>query len=337
MRARTGFGLYRRAITSNINECFFGKTTFIKVFLKEFFIVKIFKIVILFAVAAVLVVAAVDLAATQRVPAQTAEPAPSQEKIVTPDDAPEKAVETFSREPVGWGPGNERNEKNQTVASISEQEKYEDLGAYFIFPDDDGKIYLTFDLGYENGYTEKILDSLKANNVKATFFVTMDYVKEAPEIVRRIIDEGHTVGNHTDRHPSMPKVDDERAKNEIVVLHDYVEENFGYTMKLFRFPMGEFSENSLNIVNELGYKSIFWSFAYRDWLTDSQPEPSAALKKLTDSLHGGGIFLLHAVSSTNAAIMDEFVKTAKENGYSFELIDERLSLVEKPKSNEAII
>ena len=211
--------------------------------------------------------------ATQRVPRRR-RAAPSQEKIVTPTTPP-KGGRAFSREPVGWGPGNERNEKNQTVASISEQEKYEDLGAYFIFPDDDGKIYLTFDLGYENGYTEKILDSLKANNVKATFFVTMDYVKEAPEIVRRIIDEGHTVGNHTDRHPSMPKVDEERAKNEIVVLHDYVEENFGYTMKLFRFPMGNFPKLA-NIVNELAIRAIL-EFAYRDWLTDSQPEPSAAL------------------------------------------------------------
>lgn len=241
------------------------------------------------------------------------------------DDIP---VEVFSRSKVGWGPGTNKNDKNQTVDSVSMQAKYEELGAYFIFPEDTGKLYLTFDLGYENGYTPKILDSLKAAGVKATFFITSDYVNEAPEIIRRIIDEGHTLANHTDRHPSMPQISDSRARDELMTLHDRIEKEFGYTMTLFRFPMGEYSEHTLDLVNKLGYKSIFWSFAYKDWLTDSQPDPASSLTKLTDNLHDGGIFLLHAVSSTNAAIMDDFLAEAKSSGFTFELIDERLGLVE---------
>ncbi|NLC79343.1 MAG: polysaccharide deacetylase family protein [Ruminococcaceae bacterium] len=248
------------------------------------------------------------------------------------DDVP---VEVFSRAAVGWGSGTNRNDKNQTVDSVNAQAKYEELGAYFIFPDDAGKIYLTFDLGYENGYTPVILDSLKAAGVKATFFITSDYVNEAPDIVRRIIDEGHTLANHTDRHPSMPGITDARVRDEIMTLHERIKDEFGYTMTLFRFPMGEYSEHTLDLVNKLGYKSIFWSFAYKDWLTDSQPDPASSLTKLTDSLHDGGIYLLHAVSSTNAEIMDDFLAEAKAKGFSFELVDVRLGLV-KPAPNAPV-
>ncbi len=312
-------------------------------------------VIILIAAALALVIAAVALSSSVKgnssdMPNSDGATNPAPEVLPDIDDENENAegaiggaedvpVEVYSRAKVGWGPGTNKNEKNQTVDSVLMQEKYEKLGAYFIFPKDEGKLYLTFDLGYENGYTPIILDSLKAAGVKATFFITSDYVNEAPDIIRRIIDEGHTLANHTDRHPSMPQISDSRARDELMTLHDRIEKEFGYTMTLFRFPMGEYSEHTLELVDKLGYKSIFWSFAYKDWLTDSQPDPQSSLTKLTDSLHDGGIFLLHAVSSTNAAIMDDFLAEAKARGFSFELIDERLGLVEKPSepSTEIII
>ena len=250
----------------------------------------------------------------------------------TPEHAPasldEDAVPALSNSKMGWGPGTEVNEKNQTVGSLDYQSKYEDLGAYFIMPEDDGAIYLTFDLGYENGYTESILDTLAQYNVKATFFITQDYVNDAPYIVERIIREGHTLGNHTVKHPSMPDVTDMRARSEIMDLHNFILEKYGYEMKLFRYPMGEFSEHSLSLVNDLGYKSVFWSFAYKDWVTDAQPEPAAALDRVTGALHDGAIYLLHAVSSTNDEIMGQFVQAALDQGYEFALLDQRLGLVE---------
>lgn len=260
-----------------------------------------------------------------------------------PDNAPasleEEAVPALSNAKMGWGPGKEVNDRNQTTGSIDFQNKYGDLGAYFIMPEDDGMIYLTFDLGYENGYTESILDTLAQYNVKATFFVTQEYVDEAPYIVERIIREGHTLGNHTVKHPSMPDVTDMRARSEIMDLHNFVLEKYGYEMKLFRYPMGEFSEHSLSLVNDLGYKSVFWSFAYKDWVADAQPDPAASLKRITGALHDGAIYLLHAVSSTNDQIMGEFVQAALDQGYEFALLDQRLGLVEpdtEPDGTESI-
>ena len=235
---------------------------------------------------------------------------------------------SLSRVKIGWGPGTEVNDKNQPVGAISAQEKYSGLGGHFIFPADEKILYLTFDLGYENGYTETILDALDARGIKGTFFITMDYVKEAPHIVRRIIEGSHTLGNHTVKHPSVPDISDERIISELMDLHSYIEGNFGYSMTVFRYPMGEFSEYSLKFIDNLGYKSIFWSFAYVDWKTDAQPSREAGMEKITSALHGGAIYLLHAVSSTNAAIMGDFLDTAIAEHYSFGLIDQKLGLAE---------
>lgn len=234
------------------------------------------------------------------------------------------AVETLSKTKEGWGLGPAKNDKGQPEDALSYQQRYEPLGAYFVFPEDDNIIYLTFDLGYENGYTPQILDTLKEKGVKATFFITKEYVDDAPDIVRRIIDEGHCLGNHTMSHPSIPTVSDDRVKSEISELHHYILENYGYTMTLFRYPMGEFSEYTLEMINNMGYKSVFWSFAYKDWITDTQPDPAASLDKITDALHPGAIYLLHAVSSTNAAILGDFIDNASAKGYTFKLVDERL-------------
>lgn len=227
---------------------------------------------------------------------------------------PQIDLNSLDRTKKGHGTGAEVNEKNQPIDMIALQEKYSKYDALFIFPDSD-KIYLTFDEGYENGYTAQILDTLKEKNCTAVFFVTMDYVKKNPDLVLRMINEGHVVGNHSTHHPSMPDLSVEKAKEEIVELHDYVRDTFEYEMKLFRPPMGEYSEQTLALTQQLGYKSMFWSFAYKDWLTDAQPDKQTALKKITDSAHGGAIYLLHAVSSTNTEILGDAIDALRGKGF----------------------
>lgn len=182
---------------------------------------------------------------------------------------------------------------------------------------DEKKICLTFDEGYENGYTPQILDTLKEKGVKAIFFVTYDFASQNPDLVKRMIDEGHIVGNHSYRHYTMDEVSDDVAKEEVSYLHKYVKDKFGYTMSYFRFPKGEFSERSLQIVKDLGYKSVFWSFAYADWDPDNQTEENQAFTHICESTHPGAIFLLHAVSKTNADILGKVIDDVKKQGYTF--------------------
>lgn len=222
------------------------------------------------------------------------------------------AVSGLSRSKIGWGLGKERDGANRPTDAVQAEEKYSSLGARFLT--DEGKICLTFDEGYENSYTAKILDVLKEKNVKAIFFVTYDYCRSSPELVQRMIDEGHTVGNHSYTHPSLPDCTDSEVIEEVSALHDYVFENFGYKMELFRFPKGEFSENALDLVQGLGYTSIFWSFAYSDWDTSAQLDPTEAYSKITSSTHSG-IYLLHAVSSTNAEILGSLIDFWRGEGY----------------------
>ena len=216
----------------------------------------------------------------------------------------------------GWGQGKDVDDANRPTSCLTFQQKYEKYDAYFI-GENQKNVYLTFDEGYENGYTEKILDVLKEKNCPAVFFVTMPYVKENPDLIRRMIDEGHVVGNHTVNHPSMPSVSVSEAKEEIAGLHDYVLQNFNYQMTLFRPPRGEWSERTLALTQQLWYSSVFWSFAYRDWLTDDQPAQSTALQKTVASAHNGAIYLLHAVSSTNTAILGDFIDGVRAQGYAF--------------------
>ena len=221
---------------------------------------------------------------------------------------------------VVWGPGRNFNDDGRPRACVNLETWYGMYDADFVFLGDehDGKVYLTFDEGYENGYTASILDTLKEKDVKAVFFVTMPYVKSNPELVRRMIDEGHTVGNHTNRHPNLTKVSEEDAIDNIMSLHDYVKENFHYTMTLFRPPEGAFSENTLALTQKLGYRSVFWSFAYVDWDPDKQPTIANAFPYVTDHVHDGQIFLLHAVSATNAAILGDVIDNVRAQGFVFE-------------------
>lgn len=231
-------------------------------------------------------------------------------------------LEALSNQSQGWGPGGDVNELNQYYCCFSYNEKYGKYGAYFMV-ENSNYVYLTLDEGYENGYTPAILDTLKEKNVKVVFFVTSQFVKNNPELVQRMIDEGHTVGNHSVSHPSkgMPSLSIEEQKNDIMTLHNYVKDNFGYEMNLFRNPAGIFSEQSLAVTNNCGYKSVFWSFAYLDYDTANQPEPTAALKKLMSKLHPGAIYLLHAVSATNTEILGDFIDQVRAQGYEFAVFE----------------
>ncbi|MEG0020016.1 MAG: polysaccharide deacetylase family protein, partial [Oscillospiraceae bacterium] len=224
------------------------------------------------------------------------------------------ALDTLATNSIPWGFGKSVNEQNQSTACLALQEKYKDLGSVFIMDTD--KVYLSFDLGYEAGFTAAILDTLKANDVKAIFFLTGSYAKKQEELVKRILAEGHTIGNHSATHADMTTLDDAAAKEEIMGMHRIMEEKYSYSPYLFRFPAGAFSEKSLAIAAQNGYHSVFWSFGYSDWDNAAQPEPTAALEKTTKALHKGGVYLLHPME-TNSKILDELIKTARQQGFEF--------------------
>ncbi len=221
----------------------------------------------------------------------------------------------LSREKIVWGPGN-ITEHQQPTDPITLQKKYEKLGGNWLLKEEKN-ICLTFDEGYENGYTPAILDILKEKNVKAIFFVTYDFAKDNPTLIQRMIDEGHIVGNHTYRHYTMDEQTNDVQKEEVEYLHNYIKEKFNYTMSYFRFPKGEFSQQSLSLVNDLNYKSIFWSYAYADWDVNSQPDKETTLNSILDSTHSGEIMLLHAVSKTNAEILGDVIDGVRKQGYEF--------------------
>lgn len=224
-------------------------------------------------------------------------------------------VDDYDPTPIVWGPGNIENHQRPTDP-VNLQNKFSELSGQWLLADDKN-ICLTIDEGYENGYTEQMLDTLKEKNVKAIFFCTYDYVRDNPEIVQRMIDEGHIVGNHSYSHYNMTEIDLATAKDEITLMHDYVKDNFDYDMKYFRFPSGEFSEQTLALAADVGYKSIFWSFAYEDWNADNPPDETEAFEKITSSTHNGAILLLHAVSSTNANILGDVIDEIQNQGYTF--------------------
>lgn len=183
-------------------------------------------------------------------------------------------------------------------------------------------LYLTFDAGYEAGYTEKIIEVLKENNVKGTFFITGHYLNTKPELVQKMIENGNTVGNHTVNHKSMPEIDLNKIKEEVMNLHTAVYEKFGYEMKYIRPPKGECSERTISYTNSLGYTTVMWSLAYDDWDENKQGRESYGKEKVLNNLHNGAIILLHSNSKDNANILDEIIKKAKEMGYEFKSLDE---------------
>ena len=176
-------------------------------------------------------------------------------------------------------------------------------------------IYLTFDEGYENGYTPKILDVLRDNDVKAVFFITGPYLKEHQDLVRRMVEENQEVGNHTIRHPSLPSLGDRELEEEVLGLDRAFFEKFGRHMKYLRPPKGEYSERTLSVTQKLGYRNVFWSFAYDDWYRDRQRGADYAYNIVMRNLHNGAVLLLHAVSKDNADALDSIIKGAREKGY----------------------
>ncbi len=214
-------------------------------------------------------------------------------------------------------------EKDHQTPRANDKLKYDikDYDAYYVGDTEKKVLYLTFDEGYENGMTGEILDVLKANNVPAIFFVVSPYITSNPDLVKRMVDEGHTVANHSKNHPSMPRLGDnpEAFNNEIKDVEAKYEELIGQPIpKLFRPPMGHYSQKSLAMTKDLGYQTIFWSFAYADFDVNKQPDPYTAKKLISENLHNGAILLLHAISKTNTQILDDVIKDAIAQGYTFE-------------------
>ena len=225
------------------------------------------------------------------------------------------SAEGYDNKKIAWGLGSATDEFGRPTDAVAAQEKYGDQWGLFVGDADKKRLWLTFDEGYENGCTAKILDTLAEKNVKGVFFVTLDYAKSEPELIRRMIDEGHTVGNHTCTHPSLAECSPEEIREELMGLHSYIKDNFGYDMYVMRPPRGEFSEQVLGIAKELGYATVLWSFAYQDWLTNSQPDPELAFDKITSRTHNGAVYLLHAVSETNTKILGRLIDHWHSNGY----------------------
>ena len=196
--------------------------------------------------------------------------------------------------------------------------------AYYAEDTDKKELFLTFDAGYENGHTAKILDTLKKHNVKATFFVVGNFIETSPDLVKRMVKEGHLVGNHTFTHPDMSEIATEEAfHQELSKLEDLYEKTTGKKMKkYYRPPQGKYSESNLKMAKEMGYHTIFWSLAYVDWYESDQPTREEALEKMVPRIHPGAIVLLHSTSATNAQVLDELLTRWEEKGYSFKRVDQ---------------
>jgi len=184
-------------------------------------------------------------------------------------------------------------------------------------------VYLTFDQGYENGNTSAILDALSRNGVKATFFVTESYVRNNPALVRRMVKNGHVVGNHSSTHPSMPSLSGDRtafAAQFTKTAAAFTRVTGKRMSKMFRPPLGEYSPLSLWITQSLGYESVFWSFAHRDWVVDDQPSVSVTVRRILAGSHPGAIYLLHGVSSSDTKALDTAIAGLREQGYGFGIL-----------------
>lgn len=228
-----------------------------------------------------------------------------------------EAMDSVSK---GYGAGKEVDSKNRPTYALSMDRLYEKYDAHFI-GEDNGKVYLTYNVTYEHeGLVQKTLDILKRKDVKAVFFVDKAFAQNYPNMVQQIINDGHILANHCTTHPDLPTLSIDKIVSQIMDIHNYVKETYGYEMKLFRPPSGYFSEQVWAIAQSLGYRSYNWSFTYLDWDTGNQPDHSATLQKMTNALHSGAIYQFHAISSTNAAVLEDFIDTIRAKGFEIALL-----------------
>lgn len=228
---------------------------------------------------------------------------------------PPITMEELSTEAQSWS--FKRNKEHLPVTGYYQLDlaKY---GAYYLGNTEEKVVYLTFDEGYENGFTPAILDTLKEKQIKAAFFITGSYLKHSPELVKRMKEEGHVVGNHSQTHPDFTTQTDEQVIAEVSQVADKFKEVVGTEMDpFFRFPSGRYSEKDLYIVRKLGFRSIFWSMAYKDWDTKDQPGKDYAYQHVMANYHPGAVILLHAVSSSNTEALADIITGLDEAGYRF--------------------
>jgi len=217
----------------------------------------------------------------------------------------------------GYGESGEKPTGNATADELL------DYNAYYVGSGDEKVIYLTFDAGYENGYTKQILDVLKQEQVPAAFFLVGTYIEDNPDIVTRMVEEGHIVGNHTMSHPDMSSYSKEEFTKEMTGVEALYEELIGEEMpKYYRPPQGKYSVSNLEMANEMGYTTMFWSLAYVDWYVDDQPTKEQAFEKLIPRVHPGTVLLLHSTSETNTNILKELIQEYKNMDYEFRSLDE---------------
>lgn len=248
------------------------------------------------------------------------------------DRKEEKDVSVMLNSSENWGLGfgnqGEKPTGNRTADALKE------YNAYYLDESQDKVIYLTFDAGFENGNTEPILDALAKHKVKATFFLVGNYLETSPELVKRMVQDGHTVGNHTYHHKDMSAMSDKASfEKELTDLEALYEKITGEKMeKFYRPPQGKYCEENLKMAKEMGYQTFFWSLAYVDWYEDKQPTKEEAFDKLLNRIHPGAVVLLHTTSRTNGEILDELLTKWEEMGYRFETLQE---LVNRSANNEA--
>lgn len=264
---------------------------------------------------------------------------PSEGKIITgkPSDSTETGFAPLEK--VSYTVLDPENSKNLSVKKIGHshgpasggkahhtvvefQKNFDKYGALTLDEKSSEKVlYLTFDCGWEyENLTSKVLDVLKEKGVPAAFFCTLDHIKKQPELIVRMIKEGHIVGNHSTTHPSFASISRTKMKNEIEQTENYLRENFGYCAKFFRFPAGEYNESALDLVASLGYTSVFWSVAYNDWNVKQVKGKDYAVKTVGERLHPGAVILLHSVSKDNAAALGEIIDNARSEGYVFKAL-----------------
>lgn len=220
-------------------------------------------------------------------------------------------------------------EEGKTPVGNATSEELKEYNAYFAGDPDEKVIYLTFDAGYENGNTAPILDALKKHNAPAAFFVVGNFISSNPDLIQRMADEGHIVGNHTFSHPDMAQISTSASfSQELRKVEALYEDITGRSMaRYYRPPQGKYSISNLKMASDMGYATFFWSLAYVDWYQDNQPTKEEAFEKLLGRIHPGAIVLLHSTSSTNAEILDELLTRWEEMGYQFRPLSE---LVETP-------